>query len=515
MGEKNEGNNLDNRPKKAKAGIFVGLIILCLCFAGGYFVYANNQNQKIKDFLAQSGIYDGITIDGIDVGGLSKEEATDLLNTTYGANAASQKLVFFYDDEEWPCAFQEIGAEYQVNKAVNLAYNLGRTGTEKEKTKVASSLLKHGEEIPLEFTYDEMKLQDKLIEVADEFEQEPQNSTMTRSGGKFVITEEAEGRKMNLEGTMLNVESVLESKKGGRVAIVADTTQPEITYEDNQYVTDLIGSYSTKYTAYDQNRNTNLEVGCNYLNGTMIAPGEVFSAMEGLGEQTYARGYRNAGVYVNGKVEAGMGGGVCQITTTLYNAAIYAELEIVERYPHSMTVGYVPLGRDAAVADTYKDLKIRNNTEYPVYLEASAINGVLEVSLYGHEAHDSRREVEFQTVYEGTIAKPDEIVTEDPEKPEGEREITHNGRTGAKVSVYKIVRENGEQVSKEWFSSSSYRAVADEVTVGTKITEPENKQVDAIVPQEPQEMQEPQETQEPQEEIPVTDFVDENSFGIQ
>lgn len=503
MGQKNGENNHNRRPKKAKKGIFVGLIILCLCFAGGYFVYANNQNQKIKDFLTQKGIYAGITIDGIDVGGLSKEEAMELLTGTHGADAANQELVLYFEDEEWPCTFQEIGAEYQVKQAVDIAYNLGRTGTEKEKAKMASSLMKHGEEIPLEFTYDKIKLQDKLIEIGAEFEQDAQNSTLTRSGGKFVITKEAEGRKMNLEGTMLNVESVMESKKGGRAAIVADMTQPEITYEDNQYVTDLLGSYSTKYTAYDKNRNTNLEVGCNYLNGTMIAPGEVFSAMEGLGEQTYARGYRDAGVYVNGKVEAGMGGGVCQITTTLYNAAIYAELEIVERHPHSMTVGYVPLGRDAAVADTYKDLKIKNDTEYPVYLEASAANGVLKVNLYGHEIHDAGREVEFQTVYEGTIAKPDEIVTEDSEKPEGEREITHNGRTGAKVSVYKIVQENGKQVSKEWFSSSSYRAVADEVTVGTKVAEPENKPVDVIIPQEQQ------------ESIPETEVIPENSFGIQ
>ncbi len=273
---------------------------------------------------------------------------------------------------------------------------------------------------------------------------------------------------MDLEGTMVNVDRVVESMVGGRAAIVADVTEPEVTYEDNEHVTDLIGSYSTKYTANDKNRNTNLVVGCKYLNGTIIAPGEVFSASEGLGEQTYERGYRDAGVYVNGKVEAGMGGGVCQITSTLYNAAIYAELEIVERHPHSMTVGYVPLGRDAAIAGNYKDLKIKNNTEYPIYLEAYASNGVLEVRLYGHEIHEAGRKVEFETVFEASIPKPDEIVKQDPEKPGGEREVTHTGRTGSKVSVNKKVFQNGKQVSKDWFSSSSYRAVADEVTVGTK-----------------------------------------------
>ena len=167
-------------------------------------------------------------------------------------------------------------------------------------------------------------------------------------------------------------------------------------------------------------------------------------------------------------MEKGVAGGVCQVTTTLYNAVLMAELDVVERHPHSMTVGYVPLGRDAAVAGTYKDLKFKNNTEYPILVEAYASGGNLVMNIYGHESHKNGRKVEYETVYEATVPKPEEIVKEDPEKPEGEREITARGRTGAKVSVYKVVYENGKQTSKDWFSSSSYRAAADEVTVGTK-----------------------------------------------
>lgn len=468
MEQKSGGRRFRSRPKKGNTGVFIGLAALCICLVGGYLVYASNHNQKLREILAQSGIYQGITIDGIDVSGLSKEAASSLLTSTHGRDASSQKLTLYYEDEEWEYTFLEIGAQYQVEQAVDHAYQLGRTGTEKENMKTVNALLKKGEDIPLDFSYDEIKMQDTLIEVSASFDKEAKDSTLTRSNGKFIITKEEQGRKMDVAATMLNVDRVMQSMKSGRAAIVAETTEPEITYEENQNVTDLIGSYTTKYTAYDKNRNTNLVVGCKYINGTVIAPGEVFSAMEGLGEQTYARGYRDAGVYVNGKVEAGMGGGVCQITSTLYNAAIYAELDIVERSPHSMTVGYVPLGRDAAIADTYKDLKIKNDTGYPVYLEAYAANGVLKVNLYGHEIHEAGREVEYETVYEATIEKPADIVTEDPEKPEGEKEITSKGRTGAKVSVYKKVFQNGKQVSREKFSSSSYRAAPAEVTVGTK-----------------------------------------------
>ncbi len=475
MEPKSGGKRFRSQPKKTKTGVFLGIAALCICLAGGYFAYAKTQSDKLKEILAQAGIYQGITIDGIQVGGLSKEEATGLLTGSHARDAASQRLVLFYEEEEWNYTFQEIGAQYQVEQAVEQAYDLGRTGTEKENMKVVSALIKEGQDIPLIFSYDEIQMQDTLIEVAGEFDREPQNSSLTRSNGKFIIEKEAEGRKMDLEATMLNVDRVMQTKQGGRAAIVAENTKPEVTYEDNEMVTDLIGSFSTKYTAYDKNRNTNLVVGCKYIDGTIIAPGEVFSASKGLGEQTYARGYRDAGVYVNGKVEAGMGGGVCQITSTLYNAAIFAELEIVERSPHSMTVGYVPLGRDAAIADTYKDLKVKNDTEYPVYIETYAANGVLQVNLYGHEIHEAGRTLAFETVYEATIDKPAEIVTEDPEKEEGEREVTSKGRIGAKVTVFKKVMQNGKLVSRERFSSSSYRAVADEVTVGTKKAVPANQ----------------------------------------
>ena len=129
------------------------------------------------------------------------------------------------------------------------------------------------------------------------------------------------------------------------------------------------------------------------------------------------------------------------------------------------------MGRDAAVAGDYKDLKFRNDTEYPVYIEAYAKDGKLVCNLYGHEIHDTGHEVEFEMVFEGTIPKPAEKVTQDDTKPEGYREITYTGKTGSKVSIYKIVKENGKQVSKEWFSSSTYRATADEVTIGTKKVE--------------------------------------------
>lgn len=475
-----------NKPFGNKKVWLIPLIVAAVA-AGGAGVYMHTSRQKVQELLRAEGIYHGITIDGTSVEGLSEAEAVALLEGKYQEQIGGQVLTLYYGEnteDTWEIPFREIGAGYDVEGAVKKAYLLGREGTEKERFAIGSDLLRNGEDIEVVYSYDEEMMKTKLEEVAEGFDCPAENSQISRVNGKFNITPEKQGRAMEKTKTAENIAAVLESKISGSAEIVAEVTEPKVTAADNEHVTDLIGTFSTTYGAGDKNRNNNLEVGCRYINGTIVAPGDVFSANVELGPQTAEGGYRNAGVYSNGKVEQGMAGGVCQITTTVYNAALMAELEIVERHPHSMTVGYVPLGRDAAVAGTYKDLKIKNNTEYPILIEASAGGGKLNVNIYGHEVHSAGRKVEFETVYEGTIPKPAEVVKYDPELPEGERKVTANGKTGSKVSVYKKVYQNGKQVSNEWFSSSTYRSTADQVTIGTKKIEQSAEETPTETPTE-------------------------------
>ena len=145
-----------------------------------------------------------------------------------------------------------------------------------------------------------------------------------------------------------------------------------------------------------------------------------------------------------------------------------SELEIVERRGHSLAVGYVPLGMDAAIAGTYTDFKFRNNTEYPIYIETYVEDYRMYAKIYGYETRDPGRRVEFETVYLGSVAKPAEKVTVDPELPEGERIVTKKGYNGARVEVYKLVYMNDALQSRTWLSQSKYNSVADEVTIGGK-----------------------------------------------
>lgn len=466
-----------NQTKNTQRKVIIGLLsVLLACGVGvfGYFLY---QRHLVKELLASENIYQGISVEGISMAGLTKEQALAQLQEKYKTEMDNQTLTFQYEEEKWTVPFTEVDAGYHLEEAVEQAYNTGRVGTEKECFRTGKILLKEGIDVTLEYSYDKEKMSQKLNDIAGEFNREAVDSTVSRKSGGFVVTPEQTGRSIKIEEAEQKAAAILDTRTSGVVQIAAETVQPKITAEANSHVTDLIGSYSTTYNNSDPNRNTNLAVGSKYINGTMVAPGEVFSANAELGSQTYEGGYKDAAIYNNGKVEKGVAGGVCQVTTTLYNAVLMAELEIVERHPHSMTVGYVPLGRDAAVAGTYKDLKFKNNTEYPILVEAYASNGNLVMNIYGQESHQSGRKVEYETVYEATIPKPEEVVEQDPNRPEGEKVVTARGRTGAKVSVYKVVYENGKQVSKDWFSSSSYRAAPDYVTVGTK--KPEQKQAPA------------------------------------
>ena len=454
-----------DKKKKILAGV---LVMAALGAVGGWY-YSENNVEAMRQVLNTEKIYEGISIEGQRVSGLTKDEAYDAINTKFSDDVSDKKIVFTLEDEQWELDYSQIDAKKDAQIAVDEAYSVARDGDDiKERFKVYNQVKDAGFNIVVPISYDEGKLDDFLLNLSEETNKDAKDSVLEINNGNFMIEEEVIGFEMNIEETKLQVITVLEEHLGGKIELTGAIVEPKITKEDNQKVTSLLGTYTTKYTGGESlGRNINLKVGSQNVSGTVVAPGETFSMNVALGEQTYAGGYRNASVIVNGKLEDGIAGGVCQVTTTLYNAAVLAELEIVERKNHSLAVGYVPLGQDAAVAGTYKDLKFKNNTDYPIFIEAYAQNGSLVTNVYGYEGRSVKRTVALEHVYITSIPKPAEKVKEDPSLPEGERVVTYQGKVGHKVSTYKVIHENGVFVSREWFSDSVYSPVADEVSVGT------------------------------------------------
>ena len=450
----------------------IAVLVLSAAGVGAYF-YNKAMVKKMAQVVDIDTFYDGISVNNVPLGGLTQDEAKEKLSTDVN-NVIREQIISLVDGENtYDIKYGDIDAKYNIDDTLLAAYNYGRNGELKDRYKQVTDLKDNPKDFEAQFTYNEELLKTKINEISAQVKVEPENSVMKRENGAFVISDEKIGYEMDFDSTYNATKAVIESLQPGTVEIKKNEIQPEITREENEKATSLIGTYYTTFSGNDYGRNENLRVGCANINGTELAPGEIFSMNEGLGPQTYENGYRDAAVIVDGKIEDGLAGGVCQITSTLYNAVILAELKIVERSNHSLAVSYVPLGQDAAVAGDYKDLKFQNDTDYPVYIEAYISGNKLITNVYGYEIHSPSREVKFENIVDSVIQKPAEKVTEDPEKPKGYREVTYYGKQGKKVSTYKIVYENGEQISREYFSSSTYRATPDEVTIGTKEEETE------------------------------------------
>lgn len=229
----------------------------------------------------------------------------------------------------------------------------------------------------------------------------------------------------------------------------------------------LVAEFTTYYSTTNTSRSDNIARAAQLLDGLVIEPGEIFSCSTAIGPITEENGYFPAGTYVQGKVEDGVGGGVCQISTTLYNAALLAKLTIVERAPHSMVVTYVDPARDAAIAGNYKDLKLRNDYEYPVVIAAKTEDGALTIAIHTSE-EDIGNEVELISHVIETIEPGEPVVTVDESLPEDYYKVTQKAHTGYVAELYRVTRRDGVEIAREKINTSEYAATPEYVTVGAR-----------------------------------------------
>ena len=241
----------------------------------------------------------------------------------------------------------------------------------------------------------------------------------------------------------------------------------ETTDADDDEKGDLLGTYSTNYENSTDNRIANIEAAVSYIDGTVLLPGEEFSFVDTVGPFTEANGYYTATSYSAGEIVESMGGGVCQVSTTLYNAVLRAELTVTERNNHSMTVDYVPLAADAMIATGSSDFCFRNDYADAVTIEAEAVDGVLTISIYGTETRDENRTIEFVSITEEVIDPGEDVVTEDGSLSEGSVIVTQATHMGYVASLYKYIYIDGELESKEVINTSTYKASPRYITIGT------------------------------------------------
>ena len=277
------------------------------------------------------------------------------------------------------------------------------------------------------------------------------------------------GEALNIKKTVENINARIGEgwdKKAFDVEAAVTEIQADIRQDDLADITDVLGTFTTYYGSSDGGRTMNVESGAGHINGTMMQPGEEVSADDLMAPYTEGNGYAMAASYENNEVVQSMGGGICQVSTTLYNALLLAELEITERYEHSMLVSYVEPSMDAAIADDVKDLKFRNNLQDPVYIEAVLLDGNITFNIYGKETRSAERTVEYvsETLETTESDETRYVATEDAI---GTMYTQNEGQTGLTAQLWKIVYENGTEVSREAVNYSTYLASGKTIAVGT------------------------------------------------
>lgn len=251
-------------------------------------------------------------------------------------------------------------------------------------------------------------------------------------------------------------------------SIPLEVLSPNVTTNDigTEAFPDLLGAFSTTYSTRNTNRSTNIRLASEKVNGIVIMPGETFSYNTTVGKRTAAAGFKSAAVYAGGEVTTGIGGGICQVSSTLYNAVLLANLEIVERHNHGFNPGYVPASRDATVSWGGPDFKFKNNRTYPVKIVCSGTGGTIDFKVFGL-LEENEYEVEIESYITNYISYKT-INKEDSSLAKGQTKVLQSGSNGCKSVAYRILKQNGEVVSKTLLSQDTYNPHNKIVVVGTK-----------------------------------------------
>jgi vancomycin resistance protein YoaR len=447
------------------------LTVSFLLFGNAFCAYAADNKTITK----------GVFIDEVDVGGLTAIEAEKKIND-FVDELREKEISIKAIDNIVSVKLGDLGYSHNMSNAIEKALGLGTAGNLIKRYKDLKDIAQNGITFPLEFTLDENKVREFVSTKVSEFNVDPVNASVSRSNGKMIYTDHILGKRVDVEATVLGIIDAI-TKSWNRDNIVFDAyiedVTPVYTRDIVEQCNTILGSFSTEYADSAEGRAANLANGARLLNNTLLYPGETFSAYEHLSPFTSKNGYYVAGAYSKGKVIDSVGGGACQVTTTLYNAALEAELEIVERQAHSMTISYVDLSRDAAIAGTYKDLKFKNNTDVPILIQAYTKGRKITFNIWGHETRDTvNRRIEFETRVLSETAPPPDVVEKDPTKPVTYKKVTQSAHTGYRTELYKIVYENDVEVSRTLVNKSSYIAAPRYITVGTKPVEEAPKNPD-------------------------------------
>lgn len=335
-------------------------------------------STKKDDFSGK--IYKNIYIEELNIGKMKINEAKDVVNEKY----LLKPIYIKYEDKIWCINPEDIELSYNINEAIKNAYLYTRNDNKLENIKRKCSLELNKEyNIKLNVTYNESKLSEQLSYIQRDINKQVKQATIEISdNGQMIATKSTEGVEVDIISLKEQIYNMIKNKDIKNINLPVKIIKPTITTKQVKSINTILGQFSTSFNEYSS-RGTNIYIAAKSTSDILIMPGDTFSYNKSTGARTWSNGYKTAKVIVNGKYVNGEGGGVCQVSTTIYNAALISGLEIQEVHNHTYPSHYVPKGRDAAVSYGYIDFKFKNNFAHPIYIKNIVSNGAITSKIYG------------------------------------------------------------------------------------------------------------------------------------
>ena len=443
--------------------------LLCLMIAFIVSLYrAYKPFQQKKAIVEQNTIAQGVLVDGVHVGGMSRTDAAAALQKQETVSGGLW-LTVLVDGETWVITPKELPLERNTQAVLETAYAVGRQGS---RETIASTLtpfeyryqhLYHTVTSPVRLnttvTYSAEKLWELVRIIENRINREAEDAqvaTFDFASRSFTFTEDRPGARLDADALYRKIADLLDRQQyTATVTMQSEPIMPKVTRAELMNTFVRISTYTTQTTS-DANRNNNINLACQAVTGTAVMPGETFSFNQTTGQRTLEKGYLMAAAIAGGATVDEVGGGVCQVSSTLFNAAAMADLTILKRSPHTWPSNYVEKGRDATVNWPNLDFVFRNDQDTPIFIVAYYQQRQCTVEIYGASL-GAGLSIELSTQLTSRTDPPSEPIYENnPQLAPGTVQEKKKARTGYVVETYKVYRQNGVEIRREWLCTSNY-----------------------------------------------------------
>ena len=418
--------------------------------------------------------YEGVSVGGMALNGMTQDEARAALSERY-VGAMNAEVVLTFEGQRWPVKMQDIGVGFDTEAQLDKAWQMGREGTPAEQKEAAAALKENPVDFDVTLSYDRAAIEALVASIKASIDREPVNATMEIVEiAQFSYTDSSVGYSLDADALIDQIEAMIRTGESGTIELEPAVIEPEVSREALENRTLLLGECTTTLATSGSKRTSNVNLALSYFNFMTVEPGETVNFNKVVGKRTEKNGFKRAPEYAGSTVIEGVGGGVCQASTTIYGAVIRAGLTVVERHQHTMTVGYVQPSQDAAVSDGDKNMRFKNNTQSTLYIFAYVDRKKEEAvcKIFGQPVDpDTYIEIE-SVVLQTDISGKGITYVKDEEGSHAwytdEKVLKKEGKAGMRSEAYRVVRSiaTGEEISREKLSSDSYQPENDTYWIG-------------------------------------------------